>query len=214
MAFAMSSLQLSRSLDFLPIVKMPAVSEVQRFAIAVGLGQLQLGIIFALAAAAATVGLRRLQNGIRPSVIEAFAEIWRRFPDLVLTRLAAALIVSALALTVIGIPLALIAAVRWAFIEQSVLLDGLRGREAMHRSSRLVGGNWWSSATTLLLLSSLAMTLAPAAGILLMLSLNTTPLLYANLLSAVVFACLVPYLATALALTYFEFRAAESATPR
>jgi hypothetical protein len=58
-----------------------------------------------------------------------------RLPHVLLPRFFANLVIGALSFTVVGLPLALRQAVRWAFLEQAVLLDSRSGREALDESA-------------------------------------------------------------------------------
>lgn len=188
------------------LLDVPGGALVQRAALLFALAELKLGVIYALVAAASTTALARLEDGKPLSLGSAFSEVWRRLPDLLPGRLLAIAFVSALSFTVVGIPLALRQAVRWAFIEQAVLLDGKSWREAMAQSSTLVRGSWLWSAAAVSALGSLALAVAPGVGVVLILTLKSTPLAYVNLISALVYACLVPYIALGLALVYFDLK--------
>jgi hypothetical protein len=191
---------------FEPLVDEPLAAIGQRIALIFALGELQLGLIYAVIAATATAALASMEGSGHMNLGNALAMLWRRLPDLVLPRLAAIAIVTALAFTIVGIPLAITLAIRWAFIEQAVLLDGKTGKEAMAESSRIVAGHWWWSAGAIAALGVLALGVAPALGVLLILTVQSAPLLYINLFSAIVHACIVPYFAIALALTYYDLK--------
>jgi hypothetical protein len=69
------------------------------------------------------------------------------------TPLLGAVLLSAAGILV-GLPLILPAvylAVRWVFIPQTVMLDGVRGVEALRRSWRVVEGSWWRAFGVVLL---------------------------------------------------------------
>jgi hypothetical protein len=121
----------------------------------------------------------------------------------VIPQVIAVVAVGLLALSVVGLPLAIRQAVRWAFIEQAVLLDGKTGFSALSASSKAVSGQWLWAATAIVLLAGLTMLATPGVGALLVLTLRTVPLPYLNGFSALLFACVVPYLSIASALFYF-----------
>ena len=58
-------------------------------------------------------------------------------------QLLATLVVIAIALTLIGIPIAIRKYVDWQFVQQEVLFENKRIRDAFRGSSRLVRGRWW-----------------------------------------------------------------------
>jgi hypothetical protein len=117
--------------------------------------------------------------------------------------------VSALALTIVGIPLALRQAVRWTFVEQAVLFDDAGPREALNVSDNVVGkGFWWAAASTGAL-TLVGLFLAPAVGVILILAAQSIPLADVNLITSVIHVALVPFVAIAYALVYFELRERE-----
>jgi hypothetical protein len=76
----------------------------------------------------------------------------------------------------------------------------------MKESSSLVGRHWWWCAGSILTLGLLALAAAPGLGVIILLAAKSVPLTYVNIASALVYVCLVPYVAIALALTYFDLR--------
>lgn len=65
-----------------------------------------------------------------------------------------------LALTIIGIPFAIYLGLGWSLTYQAIMIEGLRGRDAMRRSSFLVGGFRWRLLGISLLMSILVSILA------------------------------------------------------
>lgn len=59
-------------------------------------------------------------------------------------------IVLALAITIVGIPWAVMRLVRWAFLSQEIMLEGKQGEEVLAASAALVQGYWWSTLGRLL----------------------------------------------------------------
>ena len=59
-------------------------------------------------------------------------------------------IVLALAITIVGIPWAVMRLVRWAFLSQAIMLEGKQGEEVLATSAALVQGYWWPTAGKLL----------------------------------------------------------------
>ena len=50
-----------------------------------------------------------------------------------------------LSITIIGIPFAIYRAIRWYFISQVVMVEGIRGPAVLARSAELVDGKWWNT---------------------------------------------------------------------
>jgi len=76
-------------------------------------------------------------------IIKSYAFALRRIINLLGASLLALIALVAMCITVIGIPLAIYFAIRWAFIAQAVILEGKDPREALSRSSKLVKNSWW-----------------------------------------------------------------------
>jgi hypothetical protein len=165
----------------------------------------QLGLVHFMMALVATSSLRPTHSS-RTNLVDAACLVWKRLLALVLARLTAIVIVSALAFTVIGLPLALRQAVRWLFIEQTILLDGASARQATASSALAVEGRWWWTAGTFVAIGGTALAAAPILGVALILATRSLPLDYVNLISAIAYAYLTPYLAIALSLIYLELR--------
>ena len=68
---------------------------------------------------------------------------WRRLRTMIVAEILVVLAIVGIAITVIGIPFVIYLALRWIFVGQSILLEGVGSRDALSRSSDLVRGNWW-----------------------------------------------------------------------
>ena len=58
-------------------------------------------------------------------------------------QILAGLAIFGMCITVIGITFAIYFGVRWYFVWQAALVEGVGPREALSRSSDAVSGNWW-----------------------------------------------------------------------
>jgi hypothetical protein len=194
-----------------PVVPLPQANIFQDAVLWFALAELEFGLAYGIVLGAATVALSRIEAGQPPRITESFRGMLRALPEFGRARLAAIVVVGLLSATVVGIPLALRQAVRWVFIEQAVLLDGLPARAAIQESARKAGADWWWTAGCVVGLGLVGLVAAPAAGIFLMLAFKSLPLIYVNLASALLYVALVPYVAIALALVYFDLSAREPA---
>ncbi len=79
----------------------------------------------------------------------------------------AALAILGMAITVIGIPFAIYFGVRWTFIWQVALLQGIGPRDALSRSSDLVKGNWWRVVGILFVVGIIAGAISWILGLIL-----------------------------------------------
>ena len=171
--------------------------------VALLVGMLAHGLAPILAGAAAVLVLRELdrEGEVRLRVVlrGLRGELWR----LVGLGLAALLVVFLLAATVIGIPYAIKKAVDWAFVQQVAAFDGRRGREAFSESSRLVRGHWWRVASISFVLLLCLVVTGPLVGML-VIFVTDAPLATINFFAALLFALVLPLVATALTLLYLD----------
>lgn len=195
-----------------PLVPVPTNNIGQQMVVLFALAELELGPAYALVVAATTAGLASYEAGAPLSVRESFRRVLRCLHLLVPVRLAAIVVIGGLAFTVVGIPVALRQAVRWTFLEQVVLLDGVSGLAAFRASSAAVAADWWWSAAATLALGGLGLVAAPAWGVVLILAFTSLPLFWVNLVTSVVYVALVPYVAICLAMVYFDLKARRSAS--
>lgn len=103
-------------------------------------------------------------------------------------------------LTIVGIPWAVRQAVRWVFIPQVVVFEGLRARDALQRSAELVRGRWWRTAVLVGLLTGIGLATGLLAGLLLLFLTTAAPLSVVNFIGSLVYVVALPYVAVALAL--------------
>lgn len=117
-----------------------------------------------------------------------------------------------LAVTVVGIPLAVYLVVRWAVAEQSCAIEGLPARAALRRSRELTRRRWWRTARLAALVSLLGSISGPLVGIVL-LFVSDLPLGAINAVSSLVFVITMPFVGVAMALLYGDLAATEAVGP-
>ena len=158
---------------------------------------------------------------IGPAVIEAVANIKQGHEATVagsykaaLTRIgpiavAGLIVVAAIGLsviTVIGIPLAVYLVVRWQYFAQALVFDKQRpALQSLRESSRLVKGRWWRTAFAALLFDLLATIPGVAVGFGL-LTLGRTAVGFANGVSSVLYALLIPLAVIAVTIMFLDRR--------
>ena len=164
---------------------------------------------FAIVAAVVIAYMRHLERGERNGFVPAYRRVFERFWRVVLGQLAASVLVILLAVTIIGLPIAIYKYVGWQFVQQEILFCDKPIRESFRGSSRLVRGQWWRTVRV--------------AGFFWLISVVTGPMLtfaliFANLslttidiLGSVIFALLIPYVAIGRTLLYFDLAAREEA---
>jgi hypothetical protein len=167
-------------------------------------------IALAVVAAIVVIFMRLLVENQPAGFRACWQGMRERFWRIVAALLLASFGILALAITVIGLPFAIWKLVGWSFVGQEVLFTDKSLREAFRGSSQLVRGRWWRALRVVIFLVAILFI----AGPVLTLGLIFTPLpfLVINLLGALIFSLLIPYVVIAQTLLYFDLqkRAEES----
>ena len=100
-----------------------------------------------------------------------------------------------LAITIVGLPIAIWKYIEWQFVQQQVLFEDKGIRDAFRGSTRLVRGHWFYTLRVAGFLWLLSVVAGPALGLALV--FTDIPLWSINLLGSIVFALLIPYVAVA-----------------
>ena len=116
--------------------------------------------------------------------------------------------VVALALTVVGIPVAIFLLVRWAVAQQACAIERIPARAALGRSRDLTRGRFWATLWPAALVNVLGAVSGPIVGIVLLFTTGL-PLLTINSVSSFVFVVAMPLVGTAMALLYGSLVAGE-----
>ncbi len=163
----------------------------------------------ALVAAIVIVFVRELSQARAAGLGDALGGVRARFWRVVSAQLLATIGIALLALSVIGLPWAIWKLVGWAFVQQEVLFTDKSIRESFRGSSRLVRGRWWGAARTMIFLWLITVVTGP----MLTFALIFTPLAltWVDLIGAVVYAALIPYVAVGRTLLYFDLQARAAA---
>src|SRR4029077_6255428 len=99
-----------------------------------------------------------------PRFLAAFRGMAQRFWRVVAAQLFATLGVFALAITVIGLPVAVYKYVAWQFVQQEVLFTDKSIGERFHGSADLVRGRWWHTVRVAGFLWLLSVVVGPVLG--------------------------------------------------
>jgi|GEM_PF-250683 len=168
-------------------------------------------IALAVVAAIVIIFMRLLAES-RPTGFRAcWAGMRQRFWRILGALLLAMLGILLMAITVIGLPFAIWKTVGWSFAGQEVLFTDKSLRESFRGSSDLVRGRWWRAVRVEIFLIALLFV----AGPVLTLGLIFTPLpfLLINLLGALIYSLLIPYVVIAQTLLYFDLQARAETEP-
>jgi len=162
-------------------------------------------IALAVVAAIVVIFMRLLTEQRSPGFRACWRGMRERFWRIVSALLLATLGILAMAITIVGLPFAVWKLVGWSFVGQEVLFTDKSLREAFRGSSELVRGRWWHALRVVAFLVAILFV----AGPVLTLGLIFTPLpfLAINLLGALIFSLLLPYVVIAQTLLYFDLQA-------
>lgn len=158
----------------------------------------------AVVAATAIVFLGALATGTTLSARNSIRGMRSRFWRVVIAQMAATLGVILMAATIVGIPWAIRYLVSWNFVQQEVLYTDKSIRESFRSSSRTVRGRWWHALRTIAPLQLVALIAGPVLGVVLI--FTPVPLILVNLIGSLVYALLIPFVAIAQTLLYFDLR--------
>ena len=167
----------------------------------------ELSAIFAGIAVTAAVAcaLGRIHEGEHPDALAAFRGIVPRLGSLGWAWFRVILIAGLLAVTIVGIPLAVVYLVRKAVLSQACVLEDLHATPALRRSSELVSGHGLRVLAISALVNVTAFLLGPIVGVA-VLFLTSGSLSLINLISSLVYAFVVPYAAIAMTLLFYDLR--------
>jgi hypothetical protein len=157
---------------------------------------------FALVGAVVITFVRDLERGDPPGFLDAYRRLLGRFWRVVVGELLAVLVPLALAATVILLPVAIWKYVSWQFVQQEILFNDRRIREAFRASSAAVRGHWWEVVRVAGFLWLVSVVTGPVLGFALI--FTPLPLIWINILGTVVYALLIPYVAIGRTLLYFD----------
>jgi hypothetical protein len=144
---------------------------------------------------------RGAEDGIEASARLALSRIWR----LVLGHLTVVVLTLAMALTVIGIPFAVWKYVHWQFVQQQILFEDASIREALRGSTETVKGRWFWTAAAALFFWLIGVVIGPVLGFGLIFANFSLTMI--DMVGSLVFALLVPYIATGRTLIWFSLKA-------
>lgn len=175
------------------------------------LAELGRPVAAAVIASVVVVFVRLLVEARPAGFIASYRGMGQRFWRVVGAQLPATLGVFALFLTFIGIPFAVYKYVAWNFVKQEVLFTDKGIRDAFHGSSDLVRGRWWHTVRVAGFLWLLSIVVGPVASFALI--FTSLPFFWINLLGALIFSLLIPYVAIGETLLYFDLQARAETEP-
>lgn len=165
--------------------------------------------------AGAAHALEQLHAQVPIDVGECYRDTLREGRALGLSLLRITNIIALGALTVVGLPLALLYLARRCLYVQAVAFEGGTRRMAFRRSSQIVKNQGWSVVALVAVINLVAIASGPIVGSAAIV-IAPVSLRFANLLTGLVYAVAMPWAGVAMGLTYMGARttADESIAPR
>lgn len=157
---------------------------------------------FAVGAGAVVSHLSLLDRGSDAGFMASYRLLLSRFWRIIFSHLAVIVLTSLLALTVIGIPFAIRKYVDWLFVQQEIIFEDTPIREGLSKSSDAVRGNWWWTVRVAVFFWLIGIVIGPVLTFALIFA--NYSLIVINLIGSVVYALLVPYVASGHTLLYFD----------
>lgn len=168
-----------------------------------GFQQLAMLLVIGPAVIQAVADIKR---GRTPTVFGSYRVSLERFWSVALAGVVVVTLVGVSLLTVIGIPLAIYLVVRWQYFAQALIFDRDRpSLRSLRESTRLVRGRWWRTAFAALLFDVLATVPGVAVGFGL-LTLGRTAVGFANGVSSILYAVLIPLSVIAVTIMFLDRR--------
>lgn len=168
-----------------------------------GIQQLAMILIISPAVVQAVADINA---GRQPGVVRSYKLAATRIVAIVAALVIIGILITIPLLTVIGIPIAIWLLVRWQFYTQVLIFDrDASGPQALQESARLVRNRWWKTLFAVFLFD----LLATAPGVLVgfgLLTLGRTAVSFANSVSSLLYALLIPLSVIAITVMYLERR--------
>ena len=173
--------------------------------VVVGIGTILTLLGLALVQAATTCALAEIDAGRSIGPIRAYRIALTRARPLLRALAIAVAAWAVLTTTVFLFPVAIWLVVRWALFSQIVELEKRPAVNALRRSSELVRGRWFHVASLVGAGATLAILAGPFLGALLII-LTSAPPAWLNLVSGIVHALALPFVALTTCYVYFDAR--------
>jgi hypothetical protein len=141
-------------------------------------------------------------NMIAPA--EALDRAQGNLGPLIGATLRAAFIVFLFCITIVGIPWGIYRAIRWVFLSQVIMIEGLSGEAVLARSAELVAGRWWNTLGRLLVVG---LVVGIPVGLLQQALIEAAPGVVGTILSSATGFITVPFGIIGLSLMFFDLRA-------
>lgn len=173
------------------------------------LGSFEAAIAILFTAPAVIYAMSEFRQGRVPGVIEAYRHGASMLLPILRTRLRVVLRALRRALTIVGIPSAILLIVRSHFVAQVVIHEDVEGDEAIKQSAVAANRSLSRTVLTQIVLTVLVFLAGPLIAIFLLLAIPSRPLNLLNFVSSVVFALVYPLGIVGMTLLFYELRDAS-----
>jgi hypothetical protein len=147
-----------------------------------------------------------IHHGREPGVARSFRLSARRLPQVVLAALAICAMILVPILVLVGLPVAIWLVVRWQYFAQALVFEKeLPAWSALEASAKLVRGRWWKTLFSVFLFDLMATMPGVLVGFGL-LTIGRTAVGFANGVSSVLYAVLIPLAVIAVTVMYLDRR--------
>ena len=177
-----------------------------RILLALAIGSLQgaLAVLFVTPTVIWTMS--QIRSGRTPGVMTAYRHGVRAIWPIFVARVRVGVRIVLYAITIVGIPWAILRLIRAVFIAQAVVQDRDDPSTALADSARTASVNLGRTALTQIVLGVITLITGPLIAILLLLIIPSRPLGLVNYVSSLLFALLFPIGAIGMTLLYDELR--------
>jgi hypothetical protein len=167
-------------------------------------GGIQQLVMLLIISPAVIQAVKDIKDGNKPSVARSYQLGLKR---LLTIAIAVALIFGAVAvplLVLIGFPIAIWLLIRWQFYNQIIVFEDEKSpRQALRKSARLVDGRWWRTLAAIFMFDLLSILPGILVGFGL-LTLGGTAVGFANGISSLLYALIIPLAVIALTIMYID----------
>ncbi len=171
-----------------------------------GFGTMQQFALAILVAPVIMVLTEQYAQGERNGhLLDVWKETLPKWWVLIRVNLLNAVILTLLAITIIGIPIAIYKNVQWFWSSQSAILNDARVMQARHQSRRLSKRHWWSTLRMSILVAVVSGIPGPIVGMLFFVT-SLVSIETAGLISGLIYAICYPIAVIASTLYYMELR--------
>jgi hypothetical protein len=156
--------------------------------------------------------VKDIKDGRKPAILRSYKLGLKRIATIILALLMIGVAIAIPLLIVIGIPVAIWLSVRWQFYNQIIVFeDETNPRQALKTSARLVDGRWWRTVAAIFMFDLLAVLPGFLVGFGL-LTLGRTAVGFANGISSLLYAVIIPLAVIAVTILYIDRKEARAAS--